>query len=236
MRRLAGRPAPGGREPPPDGLVRLIWPVSGRTDKVVRKMRLEALMSAPAVTVSPGTRVKTVAALLVERGFNAVPVVDDGSALLGIVSEADLVGLGAHPEPRARLRPPEPRVPPVPRTAGEVMTTTVVTLPADADVALAARAMLRLGIKTIPVVAGRRVVGVITRRDLLRALARDDHEVCADLDHALAAVGIAEDICADVTDGVVTLRVFRAGPADLTCRLAVAVANVVPGVVDVRVA
>jgi CBS domain-containing protein len=204
--------------------------------KVVTKMRLEALMSAPAVTVPPGARVKDVAALLVERGFNAVPVVGDRGELLGIVSEADLVELGAHRVPRAHLRPPESRERPVPRTAGEVMTTTVVTLPADTDAAVAARRMLDLGIKTIPVVTGGRIVGIVTRRDLLRALARGDREVGADLDHALAAIGIADDVCADVTGGVVTLRVFRPGPVDLTCRLAVAVANAVPGVVDVRVA
>jgi CBS domain-containing protein len=198
-------------------------------------MRLEALMSTPAVTVSPETRVKDVAGLLVERGFNAVPVVDDDGTLLGIVSEADLVELGAHPDPRAHLRPPEPRDRPVPRTAGEVMTAGVVTLPSDADPALAARQMLDHGIKTIPVVHGGRVVGVVTRRDLLRALARSDREVGADVDHALAAVGVAEDVCAEVADGVVALTVMRSEASDLTRRLAVAVANAVPGVVDVLV-
>jgi CBS domain-containing protein len=199
-------------------------------------MRLEALMSAPAVTVSPDTHVKDVAALLVERGFNAVPVVDRGGDLLGIVSEADLVELGAHTDPRARLRPPQPRDRPVPRIAREVMTTAVVALPGDADVALAARNMLDRGIKTVPVVAGRRVVGIVTRRDLLRALARGDGEICAELDHALAAVGVAEDVCAEVTDGVVTLTVFRPCLNELTTRLAIAIANAVPGVIDVRVA
>jgi CBS domain-containing protein len=198
-------------------------------------MRLEDLMSSPPVTVTPETHVKAVAALLVERGFNAVPVVDEDGSLLGIVSEADLVRLGAHPDPRAHLRPPAPRDRPVPRTAGDVMTTRVVTLPGDADPAVAARMMLERGIKTVPVVDAGRVAGVVTRRDLLRALARTDREVADDVANALAAAGLAEDVRAHVADGIVTLTVLRSEPGNLNRRLAIAVANAVPGVVDVRV-
>ena len=56
-------------------------------------MRTRDIMTSPVVTVAPDASLKAVAALLVERGINAVPVVDAGDRLCGIVSEADLLAL-----------------------------------------------------------------------------------------------------------------------------------------------
>jgi CBS domain-containing protein len=58
-------------------------------------MRTRDIMTSPVVTVTPDTSLKDVAALLVERQINAVPVVDAGDRLCGIVSEADLLALEA---------------------------------------------------------------------------------------------------------------------------------------------
>jgi CBS domain-containing protein len=54
-------------------------------------MRICEVMSSPVVTVQPDTQLKNVAATLVEHGINAVPVVDAGDRLVGIISEADLL-------------------------------------------------------------------------------------------------------------------------------------------------
>jgi CBS-domain-containing membrane protein len=67
-------------------------------------MRTRDVMSSPVVTVSPDTPLKDVAATLVERGINAVPVVDGDDRLVGIVSEADLLPLEATPA-RGPFRP-----------------------------------------------------------------------------------------------------------------------------------
>src|SRR6266540_3847970 len=56
-------------------------------------MQTRDIMTSPVVTVTPDTSVKDAAAALVEHGINAVPVVDDGRRLVGIVSEADLLRL-----------------------------------------------------------------------------------------------------------------------------------------------
>ena len=70
-------------------------------------------MSSPVATVPPDAHLKDVAAILVEHGTNAVPVVDDHDRLLGIVSEADLLALEAESAPgsgralsRAGVGPP----------------------------------------------------------------------------------------------------------------------------------
>jgi CBS domain-containing protein len=196
-------------------------------------MRVRDVMSSPVVTVPPSMRLKEVANLLVEREISAVPVVEDG-ALVGIVSEADLVPLELAPDPRAHLAPlPEPP-PSVPQVVAEVMTTEVVALPEDADAAEAGRLMLQRRVKSIPIVQGPRVVGIVARRDLLKMLARGDREITGELEALFGEeLGTPGPFRITVRDGVVELS----GPADATeRRLATLLARGVPGVVEIRFA
>ena len=149
-------------------------------------MRVRDVMSSPVITVSPDKRLKEVAELLVSNGISAVPVVDDGE-LVGIVSEADLVPLELAPDPRAHLAPLADPPVDLPRVAAEVMTRAVVALHEDADAAEAGRLMLDRRIKSIPVVRGRQVVGIVARRDLLEVLARRDEDIARDLEAMLAS-------------------------------------------------
>jgi CBS domain-containing protein len=98
------------------------------------------------------------AGVLVAHGFTAAPVVDEEQRVVGIVTEADLV------------RGPKP-----PRQAcvGAVMSADPVTTAPDADLADLVTMMLDTGIRSVPVVADGRLVGVVTQRDVLRAVAYD---------------------------------------------------------------
>ena len=194
-------------------------------------MRVRDVMSTPVVTVPPGMPLKEVARLLVTRGISAVPVVDRGE-LVGILSEANLIPLELAPDPRAHLaRLPDASQTPS-RVASEAMTRDVVALPEDADVADAGRLMLERRIKSIPVVRGRRVVGIVARRDLLEVLARSDEDIARDLEALLAAeLGAPSPYRVTVRDGVVDLT----GPPDpVDRRLATLLARGVPGVLEVR--
>ncbi|HEY6706678.1 MAG TPA: CBS domain-containing protein [Actinomycetota bacterium] len=193
-------------------------------------MRVREVMSSPVVCVPPGMGVKEVADLLVRHAIGAVPVVEDGE-LVGIVSEADLVPLELAPDPRAHLIPPAEPPAHLPKLAAEVMTRTVVALPEEADTAEAGRLMLERRIKSIPIVRGRRVVGIVARRDLLAVLARSDQDIARDLEGLLAAeLGTPSPYRATVRAGSVVLR----GPSDpASRRLAVLLAREVPGVVEV---
>jgi CBS domain-containing protein len=184
-------------------------------------MRTCDVMSSPVVSVPPDAPLKEVAATLVEHGINAVPVVDAGDRLIGIVSEADLLSLEAGPGRGPR-----------PRTAGEVMRQSVYTLTGDTDATVAARLMLRHRLKSVPVLAGERVVGMIARRDLLRLIARSDHDIQADLDRQLKdEVQALQRLAVTVTGGVVIIDA-AAGP--LARQLLEGLARTVPGVVEVR--
>jgi CBS domain-containing protein len=189
-------------------------------------MRTRDIMTSPVVTVTPDTSLKDVAALLVERAINAVPVVDAGDRLCGIVSEADLLALEAPAAPGASGARTAP-----PHTAREVMSQSVYTLAEDTDAAAAARMMLRHGLKSVPVVDGDRVVGIVARRDLLRLVARGDQDVRADLESRLAEeIELLQRVRIEVAEGVVTV----AGAGDLGRQLVVGLARTVPGVVEVR--
>jgi CBS domain-containing protein len=193
-------------------------------------MRTRDVMSSPVVTVAPDAPLKAVAAILVEHGINAVPVVDDGDRLVGIVSEADLLTLEATPSPG--LRPHSAAMPGSPHTAREVMSRSVYTLTQDTDAAAAARLLLRHGLKSVPVVAGDRVVGIVARRDLLRLVARSDHDIRADLERRLKEETDAlQRLGVDVADGVVT---SDAAVGPLARQLLEGLARTVPGVTEVR--
>jgi CBS domain-containing protein len=188
-------------------------------------------MPGPVVYVPPDMRLKEVADLLVTRAISAVPVVEDGE-LVGIVSEADLVPLELAPDPRAHLIPPADAPGHLPTLAAEAMTREVVALPEDADLAEAGRLLLERRIRSIPVVQGRQVVGIVARRDLLEVLARSDGDIARDLEALLAAeLGAPRLYRTTVLDGVVEFT----GPIDPTSRtLAALLARGVPGVVGVR--
>jgi CBS domain-containing protein len=138
-------------------------------------------MSRDVVTVAASTPLKEVAELLVEHGISGVPVVDDESVVLGVVSEGDIVakerGVG---EPAAHsyrwlFGPDElDAAKREARTAAEAMTSPAVTVPPQRAVAEAARLMVERAVNRLPVVLGGKLVGIVTRADLVRAFIRTD--------------------------------------------------------------
>jgi CBS domain-containing protein len=187
-------------------------------------MRTCDVMSSPVVTVPPDAPLKEVAATLVEHGINAVPVVDAAARLIGIVSEADLLSL------ETGLGPTRGEV--APQSAREVMRQSVYTLTGDTDATAAARLMLRHRLKSVPVVAGERVVGMVARRDLLRLIARSDDEIRADLERRLKEeLEALQRLALSVADGVVTIDATAGPPAR---QLLEGLAREIPGVVEVR--
>lgn len=196
-------------------------------------MQARQIMTSPVITVGRGTPVREAAAVLVEHGITAAPVLDANGELIGMVSEGDLVGHQFGHDPRSRMRPVEDE-PPGPRTVGEVMSTTVIALGASADAADLAETMLASDVRSIPIVEGAAVIGIVSRRDLLRTLTRDDatirDEVLARLD-SYRQPGDHWD--ADVTDGAVLLL---GDFDDADGRAALALARTVPGVIAARLA
>lgn len=148
-------------------------------------MKVEAIMRRTVVTVRPEAPLRDVARVLVEHGISGVPVVDAGGAVLGIVWEADFVlrELGV-PERRGRLfrlfaddadRATLLKVEAA--TAGEAMTSPPITIEPDTSLREAARLMTERQVNRLPVVHEGRLVGIVTRADIVRSYVRTDEEL-----------------------------------------------------------
>lgn len=182
--------------------------------------KVGALMTADVVRAEYGTPFKEVARRLAEHRISGLPVVDDDEKVLGVISETDLMVRQAEDpgpsEPRRRF--PRPRWTPGTRalrtksrarTAGQLMSRPAITVHGDATVVEAARVMAHHRVERLPVVDDEeRLVGIITRRDLLQVFLRPDTEIRAAirnevLERALRLPPDAVDV--DVHQGVVTL-------------------------------
>jgi CBS domain-containing protein len=140
------------------------------------------LMTTQVVTVGPATPFKEIVARLAEHKVSAVPVVDDAGLVLGVVSEADLLLKEEHPDADVPLFWTKRRRAEHDKAAGAVardlMTVAVVSISPDATVAEAARRMHTAQVKRLPVVGeGGRLVGIVSRSDLLKVFSRPDHAI-----------------------------------------------------------
>ncbi len=118
-------------------------------------MQARDIMTPNLITVSPTDTVQRLAQVLTEAGISGAPVVDDTGEIVGIVSEADVISKrGSRVE--------------------EVMHRSVVTVPEDTLVGEVCSTMTRNNINRVPVLSGDRLVGIVTRADIVRAIALGD--------------------------------------------------------------
>jgi len=144
-------------------------------------MKAYEILTKDPVTVTPDTPVQKVAAILTENRISGLPVVTSEGELIGIISQSDLLHrpengterkwkwwltLISNPDSLAREFTKTHG-----RTAGDVMSRTVVSVPHDADLAHVADVLDRNKIKRVPVLLAGKLFGIITRGDLVRALA-----------------------------------------------------------------
>lgn len=193
----------------------------------MRRMKVRDVMTSPAITVTPETPFTGIVATLLDHDISGVPVVDERGRLVGIVSEADLVGRQVFGYRRRALRVLADHLHGRDTiwvrkvgglTAAELMTADPDTVRPGDDVRLAARRMLEHHHKRLVVVADSEVVGVVSRHDLLRPFARSDTDLVADVRRLLAdPFRIAEDhaIQPSVAEGVVTLDGTVRRPSDV---------------------
>lgn len=178
-------------------------------------MKVKDVMVTEVTTVAPETSLKDVATILAERGISGLPVVDSGGAVVGVVSEADILLKQTAPEPRRGgvlgwlLGSPAPEDAKLDaRTAGDAMTSPAVTVEPDRPVARAAALMVEKGVNRLPVVRDGELVGIVTRADIVRAFTRDDAEIAREIreDLILKQFWIApESVTVEVDHGDVKL-------------------------------
>jgi CBS domain-containing protein len=193
-------------------------------------MLVRELMTADPVTVTTATPVKTALGLLAEHRITSMPVLGRKGRLRGVVSEADLIKNLVLPDQRAHERPVHDEWVDRPVLVSEVMSPHVVAAHPQDDLADVVELLTTTTVKSVPVVDQQgRLLGILSRSDVVRVLARTDEDLAREVDSLLAWVGLGEWV-ADVTDGVVALT----GPERSGDRaMAHLVARTVPGVVEV---
>jgi CBS domain-containing protein len=193
-------------------------------------MRARDLMSAPVMIVRSDSPVKNAMKLLIDNGFTALPVVDD-HILVGVVTEADLINDRIPRDARFRQGERDTSQHHAAQVSvGSVMTSPAIAMASGADLTDVCQAMLDAHIRATPIVDDATVVGIVTRGDIVRVLARDDHVIAADIRHRLEIYGGLNRWTVDVQDGVV--RIIDTFDNSTDRHVASMLAQAVPGVVD----
>ena len=172
------------------------------------------VMTRTVVSVRDDSPFKQIIEALTEAHVSALPVVDPDRHVLGIVSESDLLAKVAVGRPAPHLPADTTETPRAHRkaeaeTARDLMTSPVVTTRPDTPVSHAARVAALQHVRRLPVVdSDDKLVGIVTRSDLLRVFLRDDEAI---REHVISLIRRqlfidTSTIEVDVLDGVVTLR------------------------------
>ena len=196
-------------------------------------MRARDIMTCPVHTVWQNTSVENAAEAMTAYAVTALPVLDSDGRLVGMVSESDLLWHHVAAEPGADpAEPPEIDPRHRPGVVADVMSRLPVTTTPAADVADVAEVMLELDVRSLPVMDGSRLVGIISRRDILRAMVRSDRTLAAEAQQRLDEFADGtRRWTATVDCGVVT--VLGECDDDTERAIVAALARTVPGVAAV---
>jgi CBS domain-containing protein len=201
-------------------------------------MKVRDVMTTNVITVEPGASLKDTARLLVEHGISGLPVVADG-VVLGVISEADLLFKERGPAERRGLLGRvldgygiDGELKLEARDVGDAMTMPPLTIGPHRALRVAAALMLEERVNRLPVVLNGKLVGIVTRADLVRAFARSDSEIKSEIEKDVFGTALwidSSDVSVAVADGAVTLlgQVERRIDAELAQDLSAQVAGVV---------
>lgn len=215
-------------------------------------MRAKDIMTTTVATIGPDATIREIATLLLERRISAVPVLDDTGRMIGIVSEGDLIHRPEtetehHPSWWLRLMasPQEKALTYVKSHGGharDVMTRDIVSVSEDASLEDIADTLEKRRIKRVPVLRDGRVVGIVSRADLLHGLVArqaspsvtaSDEKIKAMVEAAIAKTSVRDWMLSVVVAGGV-VHLWGAVESDAEKQAARVAAEGVPGVKGVR--
>jgi CBS domain-containing protein len=205
--------------------------------------RVSDVMTSSVVTVDRITSYQEIDRLLTEHRISGMPVLKMGREVVGVVSEADLLAAEDETSRRARMassigrRRLLRRKPQVSLAAGNMMTAPAITIGPDATIPAAARLMNTHHIRRLPVVdKDGKLVGIVSRRDLLTVFLRPDADIIHDVRQVLDEIPVTDpkDIIVTVRHGVVILSgTVQTGGHHELIPLALRMIWDIDGVVDV---
>ncbi|MEU4425163.1 CBS domain-containing protein [Actinoplanes sp. NPDC024001] len=197
-------------------------------------MRVRDIMTSAVHVVAADAPVESAADLMTMHAVTALPVLDGDGLLVGMVSDSDLLWHRVPAEPTTDVRG-HPDTDPAarPGLVMEIMSEYPLATTPGADVADVAQVMLDHDVRSLPVMENRTVIGIVSRRDIVKAMVRDDHVLTADVQQRLDEYsGRRGWWTATVQAG--TAVVTGPFPNEQQRRIAAVLARAVPGVAAVR--
>jgi CBS-domain-containing membrane protein len=216
-------------------------------------MKARDVMVSPVITVKPHSTVKDLANLLIEKHISAVPVVDNDGKLVGVVSEGDLMhraetGTEQRPSWWLRLLVGENAlasdyIKSHTQKVADIMKRNVITVAPETPLNEIAVLMEQNAIKRVPIVQKDQLVGIVTRANLVQAIATEPPRLDVPLSDSTIRDKLLEHLktqpwahtgllTVTVKDGIVSLWGIAGSPTE---RKAICVAaEAMPGVLAVR--
>jgi CBS domain-containing protein len=188
------------------------------------------VMTRNVLTVTPDTSVREAALTMMDNRISGLPVVED-DVVVGVISEADYVAKDSSRTwvSHVLFGHEDGMLSGIERVE-ELMSRHPITISATATVKEAARLMTRNDVNRLPVIDHGRLIGLVTRSDLIRAYVHHDEEIAGDVKHVLAVLpDPMSNIQVSVAGGVVVLtgEVETSAEARLVGRIAQGVEGVV---------
>lgn len=150
-----------------------------------RPLRVRDIMTTAVISAAPDTPVHEIARLMDERAISGIPVVDAQGRVVGLVTDLDLIVRNTRFEPPAFFQVLDGRIPletpghykkrlrhMLGTEARDVMTEKVQTVGPDEEAEILSERMVRTRVNPVPVVEDGRLVGIVSRADVLRLMAR----------------------------------------------------------------
>lgn len=176
----------------------------------MRRQTVNDVMTRAVVSAYRGASFKDIVQVMIKRGITAMPVIDEGHRVAGVISESDLLAKqqrkrggkwrwfgGRRDRSWAKAEA---------LTAEDLMTTPAITIRPEATIVEAARLLDRHRIKRLPVTdEDNRLIGIVSRRDLLSVFTRTDEEIRDEVRHEVFALADPTAVSVNVSHGVVTL-------------------------------
>lgn len=189
-------------------------------------MLVREIMTSPAFSVLEGATLEEALSLMASSRVTSLPVVDGGGRVVGIISEADLLRTDLEPDPRAHARPSQQATQSGLAIVGQVMTPHPHTVREDTDVAELARTFASTHWKSVPVVRGEQLLGVVSRSDVIRAISRTDEEIATEIARTFSELGLGA-WQVEVADGIASIT---GGASERERGAAISIAQSVRGV------